>query len=182
VKSITLIFLLISISSFTQTYSEIIPDKDVIDFMTWRLNKDTRKTKQYVSEKIMIITRNNFVLDSTATDSRSNPYFLFKKENHLDSIFSADDISFFTRQVEKTRNKVWKLEAKNLQLETPVSFHPDHTTWSYSIPYYSVDRQKVIIVEAFYCGIVCGGGAYYIYGNRSANGWILLKKVNEWAE
>ena len=181
-KSITLIFLLISISSFTQTYSELIPDKDVIDFITWRLNKDTGETKQYVSEKIMLITRNNFVLDSSATDSRSNTYFLFKKENHLDSIFSADDISFFTSQAEKTKSKVWTPEAENFQLETPVSFHPDHTTCSYSIPYYPVDRKKVIIIEAFYCGIVCGGGAYYIYGNRSSNGWMLLKKVNEWVE
>jgi hypothetical protein len=182
VKSLTAIFLLISISSFTQTYSEIIPDKNVVEFITWRLNKNTPVTKRYVSRKIMIISENNFVLDSPATDSRFYPYFLFKKENHLDSLFSADDILFFISQVEKTKSKDWKLKAKNIKLETPVSFHPDHTTWSYSIPYFSLDRKKVIIVEAFYCGLVCGGGAYYIYEKTTGNNWMFLKKVNEWAE
>lgn len=77
-KSITAILLLISISSFTQAYSEVIPDKNVLDFMTWRLNRDSIKSKQFVSKEIMNISVNSFALDSPVTDNRFYPYFLFK--------------------------------------------------------------------------------------------------------
>jgi hypothetical protein len=62
VKSITAILLLISISAFTQTYSEVILDKNVLDFMTWRLNRDSIKSKQFVCPKIMLISGNSLYL------------------------------------------------------------------------------------------------------------------------
>lgn len=182
-KCLLPIFLLITVVGFGQTYSDTIPDKDVIDFITWKLNPDNRKTRLFVDRKIITIDKSSFLLpDSLKSDFWANNFYLFKKDNHLDSLFSDADITFLISQAEKIKSQVWELKLKRIKLETPTSFHPDHTTWSYSIPYFSADRKKVIIIEAFYCAVVCGGGAYFIYKKKDDNTWEFIKKVNEWAE
>jgi hypothetical protein len=108
--------------------------------------------------------------------------YLFKKENHLDSLFTQDDIEFFISQSENCKETDWNLTMRNIRFEEPTSFHPDHTTWSFSIPFFSVDRKKVIINELFYCGIACGGSVYFIYRKKDDNTWVFIKKVNETAE
>ncbi len=36
----------------------------------------------------------------------------------------------------------------------------DKVLYSYSLPLFSTDKKYVIIIEAFFCGLVCGDGDY----------------------
>lgn len=176
---------LVSVTVYSQTYSRVVSDKEITDFIQWDLSKDSIAGKRRVYRKIIPFQKTDFILKDSAEKKwveYSLSGYLFKKKNYTDSLFSVDDIDFLIEQADKTINASWEFDWPNVSLKDTLALHPKNTIFSYSLPLFSVDRNKVIIIKAFYCGLVCGGGAYYIYKRRSAGEWELMKAINEWAE
>ncbi|MBL7722783.1 MAG: hypothetical protein JNK27_01485 [Chitinophagaceae bacterium] len=85
-----------------------------------------------------------------------------------------------------TKNTQWESSFKNSVLVDSAE-HIDYRrvkqmVYMYSLPLFSYDKTCAIIIKTFYCGMLCGGGAYYIYRKNSNSDWILITKINEWGE
>jgi hypothetical protein len=44
------------------------------------------------------------------------------------------------------------------------------------------NHHYVIIIEGFFCGLVCGGGEYNLYERLGGKTWKKIKTFNGWAE
>jgi hypothetical protein len=87
------------------------------------------------------------------------------------------NLSDVKRDGKKSFNSNIFIDVSSLDL----SLHPEKTIFSYSIPIFSRNHQYAILIKGFYCGLVCGNGAYYLYKRNGAD-WIMIKRFNEWAE
>ena len=56
------------------------------------------------------------------------------------------------------------------------------TIFVYSLPLFSIDKKKAIIIKGFYCGFLCGGSAYYVYSKNDKNEWHVIKEFNVFGE
>jgi hypothetical protein len=122
---------------------------------------------------------------------------------YIDTIFTRQDIDYFLLQINGLKEKkFWKSNFINSRLFDDVKFdsnsrgelkhldrfkrgfnnYPESVIYTYSLPLFSFDKRKAIIIKGFYCGLVCGGGGYYIYEKTNNNGWKLIGEINTWAE
>ncbi len=85
-----------------------------------------------------------------------------------------------------TQNTIWRSAFENSVLVESADHidyrRVEHIVYSYSFPLFSYEKNYAIIIKTFYCGMLCGGGAYYIYRRLSNGDWTLIKKINEWGE
>ncbi len=193
-----LLFILAFLTSpflYSQKYSSVINDKEIIEFMNWLLTKDSIKTNINLDNKL--IPNKNLVYGTL--DTAKYPMFetwnIFNKRNRLDSFLNQNDGDFFIKQVEGQKLMRWDHQFPNYTLITYPKNTKDkkynmrildslnrlyNTVWAYSLPIFSVDKQKVIIIERFYCGIVCGGGSFNLY-ERKGEIWKKLREFNYWS-
>ena len=143
--------------------------------------------------------------------NNNNSQFIFRRHFfkgreisfRLDTIFNRKDIDYFLKQINGLKQrKSWEKEFDNSKFFDDVKlasntrvdlnynnrvklgydYRVESVIYTYSIPLFSADKKKAIIIKGFFCGLVCGGGAYYIYKKMDNNEWMLLTKANEWAE
>jgi hypothetical protein len=102
----------------------------------------------------------------------------------LKEFFNKEDSSFFIKQLEAIKKDTWgqRLGRNKLIIKTPKGDNPGLTIFSFSIPLFSVNKRRAVVIEAFYCGLLCGGGAYYICELQKDGTWKKVKKFSEWAE
>ena len=77
------------------------------------------------------------------------------------------------------------MKFKNIRLYDTIQLvnnQVDKVLYSYSLPLFSSDKKYVIIIEAFYCGLVCGGGDYNLYERQAGNSWKKMKQLVHWDE
>jgi len=183
-------------ASSAQTYSKIVSDSEIISFITHTTKAAHVKA---MSSSIYPLNVNEFYYSDSAdlaNKSNSISNFIFKRYKtgkeitftyHLDTIFSRQDIDFFKTQIEGLQGeKNWKREFKHTFFDDAPELNErnltQHTIYDYSIPLFSVDKKKVIVIKHFYCGLLCGGGAYELYIKNANNKWKLVKKMYEWGE
>ena len=200
---IPLLFMLFSccyyITASGQTYNKIIKDEEYIDFINKDILRDSVKAKHRVLKRQYPLTVAQFYYKDSADfiskNTYQNQYFIFKRlqygdkvlTNSLDTLFSRKDIDFFGAQLEAMKpDSLWKYSFKRAKLVDSAE-HTDnrrvkHTVYSYSLPLFSFDKSYAIIIKTFYCGLLCGGGAYYVYRRNSFGDWDLVMRINEWGE
>ena len=99
--------------------------------------------------------------------------------------FNKNDASYFVRQINQQRKDKWQLKIKGIKLFDTIELvnnRVDKVLFSYSLPLFSVDKKYVIIIEAFFCGLVCGGGEYNLYERQTDISWKKIMPFNQWAE
>ena len=197
---IALSFLLWSSNSNSQTYSRVISDSEIISFI-----KNDIKTEQInvIASKLYPLYLDDFFYKDSADFNKKNnsispkySNFLFRhwRNNrykdisyNLDSIFSREDINFFKTQIKGLKKRThWETEFEGVTFDDNPSLdstnHTKATVFYYSIPLFSLDKTKVIIIKGFFCGLLCGGGSYNLYIKQGQSSWLLFKKMNTWAE
>lgn len=199
-RLITLYLLFWNFCSFAQVYSKVISDSEILSF----INEDiiTNNIKAISSSIYPLSLGDFYYRDSTDYLKKNSPAslnlanFIFHNfktsnnreiSNHLDTIFSRGDIDFFKKQIDGLRKrKYWKTKFTNTVFDDDPKLdstnHTKLTVYNYSIPLFSVDRKKVIIIKRFYCGFLCGGGSYNLYIKSTENTWVLIKRMNVWGE
>lgn len=185
--------------SFAQTYSKVVSDSEIIGFISNDINLNKIKS---ISSQIYPLNINDFYYKDSAdlikksNDGLSYSNFIFRyykisrsKEfnYHLDTIFSREDIDFFKKQIQGLRNrKYWKFKFENTifddEPELDSTNHTKKTIYNYSVPLFSVDKRKVIIIKRFYCGFLCGGGSCMLFVKNFNNRWVLTREMHQWGE
>lgn len=192
-----LLLLPFTISAFSQTYSCAKSDYDIIQFINQIASPPDKRYKPVIHRKMIKLSADDFYYkDSTdfKSKSRNNPYFFFKKliingreiSFHVDSLFSRKDIDYFLKQIKCQKETEWFDDFKNVEMIESITMDSlnrvERTVNYYSIPLFSVDKRRVIIMNAFFCGLLCGGGKYLVYEKTGDNKWKKIREINVWAE
>lgn len=155
--------------------------------MTWLFKNDTSlKAARHVDNDIIKMNSDNFIyVDSLTLTNYQFAQNIFNKKHKLMQYFDQGDADYFVQQIDQQRKDKWQLKIKKIKLFDTIELinnRVEKTLFSYSLPLFSADKKYVIIIEAFYCGLVCGGGEYNLYERQSANSWKKLKSFNNWEE
>jgi hypothetical protein len=191
------ILLVVSITTKSQTYSSVISDFEIVDFINKDLAKNFVKKESWINPRYWKPHISNYYYkDSADRNSKlRNPHFLFKPNTTasgivtaslLDSILSRKDIDFFKEQIEGLlEGEDWKdtFQKAKIVSNPPLdkNGNPKQVVEVYSIPIFSFDRQHVILMKGFYCGLLCGYGGYHLY-KRSGEDWVVIRILDEWGE
>ena len=184
---LTIIFFLFYLTSSAQKYSNVITDIAITNFMTWLFKSDTSfKAVRHIDNDILKLHSDNFItVDSTTLNNYQFAQNIFSKPNNLIQYFNEDDANYFVQQINQQRKDKWKLRIKGIKLFDTIELinnRVDKVLYSYSLPLFSTNKKYVIIIEAFFCGLVCGGGEYSLYERQSDSSWKKVKTFNQWAE
>ena len=184
---LTIIFFLFGLTSSAQKYSNVIKDTSITNFMTWLFKSDTSfKATKHVDNDILKLQIDNFIYVDPATLNKNQfVQNIFYEKNNLTQYFNQNDTKYFIRQINDQRKHKWNLKVKGIKLFDTIELVEnkiDKVLFSYSLPIFSVDKKYIIIIEAFYCGLVCGGGQYNLYERQSGSSWKKVKVFNEWAD
>lgn len=155
--------------------------------MAWLFKSDTSfKASRHVDNDILKLHSNNFIYpDSSSLNNYEFAQNIFSKTNKLTHYFNKDDANYFVRQINQQRKDKWQLKIKGSKLFDTIELvnnRVDKVLYSYSLPLFSADKKYVIIIQAFFCGLVCGGGDYNLYERQQDNSWKKLKQFNHWDE
>jgi hypothetical protein len=155
--------------------------------MTWLFKSDTSfKAARHVDNDILKLHSDNFLYaDSLSLKNYQFAQNIFSKANKLTRYLNKDDANYFVRQINQQRKGKWQLKIKGIKLFDTIELvnnRVDKILYSYSLPLFSADKKYVIIIEAFFCGLVCGGGEYNLYERQTDNSWKKLKQFNHWEE
>lgn len=190
----TLAIILIGFLSYAlatgQTYSSVISDKEIYDFLNWmtvndkKCSEEPKLKRKQIDYKILSWDTANFMIkDTTLIDEYSffsiEGQYLYKKRSGTDTIFKQQDRDFLFRQFTAIKDSIWhdsfsksKLHTNNKQTRPNI--------YGYSIPLFSHDKNYVIIHRVYYCGDVCAYGGYYVYRRIGEKEWVFVTAVNTW--
>jgi hypothetical protein len=173
-----------------QTYSTLISDKEIYDFLNYITKTDKKhreepflKCKQ-IYYKIHSWDSANFKLKDTAFNNKfpfyeSESQYLFYKGKGVDTMFKQEDRAFIFNQFTSIKDSIWhdpfchsKL-LKDKNQKRPNRYY-------YSIPLFSIDNNYVVIAMSYYCGSLCAYGGYYIYKKIGKNRWEYVVAINTW--
>jgi hypothetical protein len=182
-----IVILLYCLPVAAQKYSKAINDTAIINFMSWLLRNDTADIVRYIDNDILQNQHENFVYpDSSALHSNTSSQNIFSKHNNLMTFFKREDAAYFEKQITAQRKKKWDLKLKKIKLLNTIRLNKNNSLekvlFSYSLPLFSQNHHYVIIIEGFFCGLVCGGGEYNLYKRQSDTAWKKIKTFNGWAE
>lgn len=182
------ILLLIKQLCLGQTYSDIIPDEEIISFLTWEVNSTKGYSeepllsfKRKISQKINSWDSLNFIKPDSLDEHDLLVIFsyLFRKSNNLDTIFTNEDKQYLFEQFKACKDSVWQSKIPKATIKSKKNKRRSNRYY-YSIPLFSKDKTYLIINRTYYCGSLCAYGGYFIYRKLDNNSWELIKVVNGW--
>ncbi|HWJ26728.1 MAG TPA: hypothetical protein VNS32_09300 [Flavisolibacter sp.] len=155
--------------------------------MSWLFQSDTAfKAIRYVNNDIIKWQPGKAVYpDSTISINYLNGQNIFSKNTGLTQYLNKQDAAYFSKQIRGQHRQKWQLKLKGIELYDTaklINNRLERAIFSYSIPLFSSDNKYVVIIQAFYCGLLCGGGSYNLYERQENNTWRKIKTFNEWAE
>ncbi len=180
-KLLLVILISIHYSSNSQTYSSIIDDEEIYNFLNWitihdeKYSEENFKRKK-ISNKILSWQPENFI--NNYEDQFENEKFLYQEENDLHLVFKKDDQQFIYKQFTSLKDSIWHTEFSKSKLISQKNKRTNY--YAYSIPLFSIDKKKAVIYCIFYCGDECAYGGYFIYSKINETDWILIKDINSW--
>jgi len=181
-KLLFVILISIHYSSNSQTYSSIINDEEISNFLNCvtihdkKYSEENNSERKKISNKILKWHSENFI--NNDEDPYENEIFLYHEKNDLDLIFNKDDQEFIYKQFVSIKDSIWHTRFSKSKLLSKKN--KTNNYYAYSVPLFSIDKKKVIFYRVFHCGNECAYGEYYIYSKINKNDWILIKSVNSW--
>lgn len=190
-KMVVILFGLLSYTYSTgQTYSSVISDKEIYDFLNWmtvndkKYSEEPKLKRKQIYFKILSWDTANFTIKDT-TLIEEYPFFsmegqyLYKRQSGTDTIFQQQDRDYLFRQFSGIKDSVWHHSFSQSKLLTnSKQIRPNR--YFYSIPLFSLDKNYVIVQRVYYCGDVCAYGGYYVYRRIGKDGWVFVTAVNTW--
>jgi hypothetical protein len=189
-KTTILLFLLLSIRQFGQTYSSITTDKEIYDFLNWmtkhedKYREESKLKRKAVFYKILTWDSANFIAKDSNLINQF-PYFeiegqyLFQKRAGADTLFSKADRRFLFQQFNAIKDTVWHMRFSHSKLLKNGQQNRPRINY-YSIPLFTENKKYVIIHRYYYCGNLCAHGGYFIYEKIGDNKWKYITAVNTW--
>lgn len=185
-RTIAILFLLMqSVTAQSQTYSSIVPDNEICDFLNWLTKHDDRCieknlfTRVKISQKINNwMPENFFKKDTVFRYFDIDNDFLFSKGSAADSCFSEADRDYLYKQFTAQCDSIWKKPFKGAVFAQ--KGRSKHATVYYSIPLFSLDRKYVIVKMSCYCDELNAFGGYFIYRKMGKNRWKFVDGTNVW--
>jgi len=174
-QRLILIFILLSsFLAFSQNFSNVIPDKQITEFIEWELNTNSRKNKVYHKIQEWTDLSFNYQEYLNKRDISYSQQFLFTKENNLDTIFSKTDKEFFIEQKNSINQTEWISDFQNGKISKRRK-----KRYIYSIPLFSKDQNFVLIYKEYWINRENAKGCYYLY-KKNKVGWELVGTYNCW--
>ncbi len=185
VAFILLFFMLQSVVVQSQTYSSIVSDNEIVDFLNWLTKHDDRCSEKRLFTRVSIgekmenwVPENFFCKDTIFSYSSRDNDFLFEKRSAADSLFSAADRDFLYKQFTAQCDSTWEKPFKGAVFAQKGK--SKHGTVYYSIPLFSPDRNYVIVKMSCYSGYLNAFGGYFIYRKTGKNRWEFVEGVHIW--
>ncbi len=184
-KFILTFFILAITNANAQTYSSIVPDSIIDNFMEWKtksdtLNLDGSKLKyDSFCTKVLSFKAFDFYFDSTSKNfnNKKNLYSdmkLFFEENK-----KVENFKFFKTQLINSKIFNWNFSLNNQDksLKKPAYSKCIHFI---SLPIFSIDYSKAIFIDFVHCPFDGGGYEIKLYDKKNGE-WkfakCLLKQV-----
>jgi len=185
-QAIAILFLLMqSVTAQSQTYSSIVPDNEICDFLNWLTKHDDRCSEKRLFTRVRIspkmenwVPENFFCKDTVFSYSSLENDFLFEKGSAADSLFSAEDRDYLYKQFTAQTDSVWKKPFKGSVFAQ--KGRSKHAKVYYSIPLFSVDRKYVIVKLSCYSDELNAFGGHFIYQKAGKNRWKFVDGINIW--
>ena len=160
-----------------QTYSFLINDKDIIEFMNWKLYNDTTPNsevpKEFFSFSNHINHWSTIILkwDVTQDSNTNNHFCIFNKNNKwLDTIFTNEGKEFLIKQSNSYIDSLWHINA-------PINPKAKIGSIHYcNLPLFSIDKQYVLFKEMYRCGGDCGEMGITLYKKINSS-WTVYKSL-----
>ena len=178
-KSLTFAIMFLLMQSgiaLSQTYSSIVSDNEIYDFLNWltmhddRCNEKRLFTRVRISENMENWMHENFFREDTVLSySDYNNDFLFGKGSNADSLFSTKDRVFLYQQFVAQKDSVWKKRFNGAVFAQKGNSKRGKVF--YSIPLFSSDRNYVIVKMSYYGGELNAFGGCFIYRKTGKNKW-----------
>ena len=169
-RSLTLVLIiLVNTTLKSQTYSSLIPDKEIEEFVSWKL-KDTMQLLYIPND----YSRRIFPLKIEMFDSSKKGGFCIyqKSAKWIDSIFSKEDKAFFFDQFKNIKTNTWP---EKDGLPKGKETEKGYGTFI-SIPIFSQNRQFVIVYVYHFCGQNCGRFSIPIY-KKTEGTWKFYRQI-----
>lgn len=176
--------------AFGQTYSTVISDQEIYEFLNWmnvnnrKYNEEPRLKQKNISQKILGWEAENFAREDTAQIpkhhifSADGPY-LYQSYCGTDTLFKQDDRDFIFSQFTGIKDSIWDTQFSEAKLlKSKNQKRPNR--YYYSIPLFSLDKKYVIIQMEYYSGSLCAHGGYYVYRRLDNNGWEYVTAIITW--
>jgi hypothetical protein len=172
-----------------QTYSNIISDQEIYDFLNWmtiegsKYSEEPKWTKKRVSRRIYNWNASHFVLDTNELERPPNMMlmreYLYKSRGGLDTLFTQKDRDFHYKQFTEIKDNVWhKQFSKSKLLIFNKQVRPNR--YYYSIPLFSMDKKYVVVNRVYYCGPLCAHGGCFVFRKLDNDQWEFVTAVNTW--
>lgn len=171
--------------SFGQTYSSIVSDSTILNFMNWEIKNGKKysernklRMKRKISSETLKFENINFYLpDTIHLGDWEYREFIFNRFNKIDSLFTKTEIESIFLQYKAIKDTVWshKITGANIGLR---KFSLNE--YFYSVPIFTNDNKYVLIKKLFYCGNECAYGGIYLYKRIADDQWELVKVLNGW--
>lgn len=162
--------------SIGQTYSSIITDKEIYDFLNWltltekKYDEEPRIKQKKIFYKIISWDTTRFPFKDTIKSSYIDSLFrnFYIKGKGLDEIFMQANREFYFNQNVAIKDTIWHQRFDKSRL---IKNKICPNRYYYSIPLFSLDKKIVIINKIYYCGSECAYGGYYIYKKVDNDKW-----------
>lgn len=185
--SLYLFLIMMNSVAFSQTYSTVISDSLIIDFINLDIKRESMVNKKLIRNEITALNKEDYYYKDSIDFNFQNkryPFFIFGRHDlkgrilshGIDSFFTREDIDFFLLQLDGiTKRKHWKNPFINSilvnKIEQDENKKVEKVMFTYSLPLFSADKKKALIIKGFFCGLLCGGGATYIFKKNNNNEW-----------
>lgn len=184
VVKIKLLFILTFSLAYGQTYSSILKDSIILNFVNWEINKSGnfsgKKIEIFkkITKKISKYDATNFILPDSLQNSIWLHWYVFDKRYNIDTIFTQKEKSYIIEQFISLKDTNWHHHIKKSIIKNwknPIG------TYTYGIPLFTSDEKYVLIEKSYYCGNLCASGGIFLYKKVSKNNWTLLVVLNQWS-
>ena len=181
------VFILAGQLCYSQTYSSVIDDKEIYNFINSIIKTDKNRINKKAFRKISFSPKIsnhwdsiNFVRPNIAEDFQKQvlgevDYIFMGKQ---DTLFNSNDRNFMFMQYKSIKDTVWHQSFSRAKFANNKKRNPDR--YYFSVPIFSMDNKVAVIYLSNYCGNECGFGGYYIYKQESKNKWIFITAIGHW--
>ncbi|WP_210489416.1 hypothetical protein [Rufibacter aurantiacus] len=169
----TLLLFISCLSTFGQTYSSVVPDIEIINFIE---NQAKEKYSQNINNwKLEEVYQPDSVLKKlkswkTLTPSEKRNYsFNYGEAPLLADFLTKADFEFIKEQISGLKVNEWQT-LKEFQ-KTNNSELKKEDYYIYSVPLFSKDRNYALRKTTFYCGNLCGWSCIELFKKAENGHW-----------
>ncbi len=171
-KRVILLFLVLCPAlCYCQTYSSVIPDSAILQFVDWEVTNTPKYNERWFTGSKKIYKRvvswkkaQTSMFDMDGSLEFRKRFEEFFKESKT---FNEEDIDFLVQQYESEKKAKWETSFdKGIRTSSRMN------SYQMTIPLFSKDMNKVMFWKYFLCGSLCAEACLYVY-EREGTVWKL---------